>query len=122
MLIPILVLCLVGGAAGLMILMLSGGFTNPFTEIYLLPWVALTGVVVAAPAIYLAVRKRFDLFHPLVFAAWSYFFPAFVIGGLLLASGLSKPYYLAFVSDLEYYLPLTLRLRFARLCRIDIWL
>lgn len=105
---PIMVLFGIAGIAGLLILIFSGGFTNPFTEAYLLPWCALTGVVVAAPSVYLAIRGRFDLFHPLVFAGWSYFFPAFVIGGLLLASGLSKPFYLTYVSDLEYYLPLTL--------------
>lgn len=105
---PILVLCAIAGIAGLLILIFSGGFTNPFTELYLLPWCALAGVVVAAPSVYLAIRGRFDLFHPLVFAAWSYFFPAFVLGGLILASGLSKPFYLILVPDLEYYLPLTL--------------
>jgi hypothetical protein len=94
-------------AAWLMFLF-GNGFSNPFTELYLLPWIAFTGVVVLAPAVFLAVRKRFDVFHPLVFAAWSYFFPAFVLGGLILASGWSQPYYLTFIPDLEYYLPLTL--------------
>jgi hypothetical protein len=105
---PILVLFAIAIVAGLLVLIFAGGFTNPFTEVYLLPWVALTAVVVAAPSVYLAVKRRFDLFHPLVFAAWSYFFPAFVLGGLILASGLSKPFYLVLVPDLEYYLPLTL--------------
>lgn len=106
--VPIAVLFAIAGIAGLVVLIFAGGFTNPFTEVYLLPWCALTGVVVAAPSVYLAMRRRFDLFHPLVFAAWSYFFPAFVLGGLILASGLSQPFYLDFVPDLEYHLPLTL--------------
>lgn len=107
-LLPILILFGIAGIAGLLILIFAGGFSNPFTELYLLPWCGLAAVVVAAPSVYLAIKRRFDLFNPLVFAAWSYFFPAFVIGGLILASGASKPFYLALVPDLEYYLPLTL--------------
>ena len=107
-LLPILILLVIAATAGILILVFTGNFSSPFTELYLLPWCALTGVVVAAPSIYLAARRRFDLFHPLVFAAWSYFFPAFVIGGLILAAGLSEPFYLSFVPDQEYYLPLTL--------------
>jgi hypothetical protein len=107
-LVPIGILFALAFIAFWLMLLFGNGFSNPFTELYLLPWIAFAGVVILAPAVYLAIRKRFDLFHPLIFAAWSYFFPAFVLGGLLLASGLSQPYYLTFIPDLEYYLPLTL--------------
>lgn len=75
---------------------------------YLLPWCFVTGAVILAPSAYLLYKKQFNLFHPLVFAAWSYFFPAFVLGGIILSLGLSQPYFLAFVQDERYNLPLTL--------------
>lgn len=75
---------------------------------YLLPWVIVTGLVIAAPGLVLYYRGEFNFFHPLVFAAWAYFFPAFVIGGLIVAFGLNEPYFLAYVQDQEYNLPLTM--------------
>lgn len=74
---------------------------------YLLPWTFLTGAVVSLPAFFLLSKGRFDPFHPLVFPAWSYFLPAFFVGGILLSFGLVEPYYLAYVDDERYYLPLT---------------
>lgn len=108
LLVPILGLLLVVLVAAFAIAYFSDGLSNPFTELYLIPWIGLAAVVILAPSVYLAFKKKFDLFHPLVFAAWSYFLPAFVVGGLLLASGLSQPYYLAFIPEWEFYLPLTL--------------
>ncbi len=81
---------------------------NPFSDMYLMPWVLMVGAVIAAPNLYLIYRGKFHLFHPLCFAAWSYFIPGFFIGGLLLASNLSQPFYLTFVDDERYNLPLTL--------------
>src|SRR5690606_27108017 len=72
-----------------------------------LPWVFLRGAVVAAPRIYLLYQGKFDLFHPLVFAAWSYIFPAFVIGGVLLNLDLVDWYFLTFIEDPQYTIPLT---------------
>ncbi|MBC7908905.1 MAG: hypothetical protein H7Y30_00285 [Pyrinomonadaceae bacterium] len=106
--VPISILFAIALAAGIFLLVFSSGLSNPFTDLYLLPWVGLVAVVVLAPTVYMAVRRRFDLFHPLTFAAWSYFFPAFVIGGLILASGLSKPFFLILIPDPETQLPLTL--------------
>ncbi len=74
---------------------------------YLLPWCFLTGAVLSAPAVILFIRDKFDPFHPLVFPAWSYFIPAFFIGGILMATGVVEPYYLAFVENEHYNLPLT---------------
>jgi hypothetical protein len=84
------------------------GFNTRGTRYYLLPWCVATGVVVAAPSLWLAYRREFHPFHPLVFAGWSYFFPAFVVGGILLACGFNEPYFLSFVQDERYNLPLTL--------------
>jgi hypothetical protein len=53
-------------------------------------------------------RGKFDPFHPLIFPAWSYFFPGFFIGGLIVTAGLSQPYFLSFIQDESYNLPLTL--------------
>ncbi len=77
-------------------------------DAYLVPWIILLGFVIAIPNVYLYYKGEFGLFHPLVYAAWTYFIPSFFIGGLILASGLSQPYYLAFVEDERYNLPLTL--------------
>lgn len=77
------------------------------SKYYLLPWCFLTGAVVASPLLFHLIKGQFDPFHPLVFPAWSYFLPAFFIGGILLALGIVEPYYLAFVEDDRYNLPLT---------------
>lgn len=83
----------------------SGEFLG---EYYLMPWCLLTGTVIAAPSLYLLHIKKFNLFHPLVFAAWSYFFPAFFVGGFVLSAGYSQPFFLNFVQDERYNMPLTL--------------
>jgi len=75
---------------------------------YLLPWSFLAGVCVLGPSVYLLYIGKFDLFHPLVFAAWSYVFPAFVIGSLLITFGFVDPYFLSFIDEPQYNLPLTL--------------
>ena len=79
-----------------------------YGNFYILPWVFLTGVVVAAPSVYLLYIGKFDLFHPLVFAAWSYIFPAFVIGGVIIAFDLVSWFFMSSIEDPEYNLPLTL--------------
>jgi len=84
------------------------GMDDRSKKYYLVPWCLLTGAVIASPSIYLIYKGRFDPFHPVVFPAWSYFFPGFFIGGLCLAAGLSQPYFLTFVQDESYNLPLTL--------------
>lgn len=83
-------------------------FSRSAEGFYLLPWTILAGICVLSPSIYLFYKGKFDLFHPLVFAAWSYIFPALVIGGLILSFGLVNPYFLTFIEDPHYNLPLTL--------------
>jgi len=88
--------------------LIDASLNSSGTKYYLLPWTFLTGAVILAPSAYLLIKKRFDPFHPLVFAAWAYFFPAFFVGGLILSSGFSNPYFLNFIQNEEYDLPLTL--------------
>lgn len=68
----------------------------------------LTGGVILAPTLIEYRAGRFDPFHPLTFAAWSYLFPAFCVGGLLLTFGWNRPYFLSFIDDPQYTLPLAL--------------
>jgi hypothetical protein len=82
--------------------------TESFRKLYLVPWCLLTAAVLLAPTVYLIYKRSFDPFHPLVFPVWTYLFPAFFVGGLLLAANVVEPYYLSFVEDETYYLPLTL--------------
>lgn len=99
------------GAAAIILLSFvwyESGLEDSFERFYLLPWCLVAAVVILAPSIYLFYKGKFDPFHPLVFAVWSYIFPAFVLGGLILSFGLSDPYYLVFVEDPEYNLPLSL--------------
>ncbi|HKP67884.1 MAG TPA: O-antigen polymerase [Pyrinomonadaceae bacterium] len=86
---------------------LEVGFGDTSSKAYLVPWCLGTAAVILAPSIYLIYRGRFDPFHPLVFPAWSYFFPGFVVGGFVLASGLSQPYTLTLLQDERTDLPLT---------------
>ena len=98
------------GLAVVVIVTLLGsdaGFGDHLSKYYLLPWCLATGAVIVSPSLYLIYKGRFDPFHPLVFPAWSYFFPGFFIGGLVLAAGLSQPYFLSYVQDEHYNLPLT---------------
>ena len=76
-------------------------------ELYLIPWVLMATAVIIAPSVILWYQKKFDLFHPLVYAAWSYFFPAFALGGLILAFGIFQPVFMFLIDNPEYNLPLT---------------
>jgi hypothetical protein len=107
----ILPACFVWGFALILILaffLYENESDNILGDHYLLPWCLLTGAVIAAPSVYLYYKNSFNLFHPLVFAAWSYFFPAFFVGGLVLSAGFSQPFFLNFVQDERYNMPLTL--------------
>jgi len=79
-----------------------------FSDFYLLPWTILTAGVLLAPGYFLYRNGNFDLFHPLVFAVWSYLFPAFVIGAFIIMLGLNEPYFFSFIESPEINLPLSL--------------
>lgn len=105
---PLAIIAAVIFIGSLSLIYLTDDTSNPFSDMYLMPWVLLLGVTIAIPNVYLIYKGKFHLFHPICFAAWSYFIPAFFIGGLLLASNLSQPFYLTYVEDEQYNLPLTL--------------
>ncbi len=107
---PLFAIAFLWGLAAVIVLTLlytEFGLSQSVGNLYLVPWILGTAAVILAPSIYLIYKGNFDPFHPLVFPAWSYFFPGFVIGGLVLASGLSQPYFLFFIQDAHYNLPLT---------------
>ena len=77
-------------------------------DYYLLPYALLLLIVTSLPALYLMKKRRFSFFHPLVYASWSYFIPAFVFGSLYIVFGSKQPYYAQFIVNPERTLPLTL--------------
>ena len=81
--------------------------THLFPNSYLIPWILLIFVVISIPLIYLIAHGSFKLFHPLVYAAWIYFLPVFVLGSFSLVAG-NYPWYFNKITNPEYYLPLTL--------------
>ena len=89
------------------ILLFSSGSFESYPFLFLAPWLVALGVVMAIPMLYLYYKDRFTLVDPLVFATLSYFFPAFVVGGLFFATGLSQPSFTSFIQDAHYTLPLT---------------
>lgn len=93
---------------GFLYLMLGGSFNISFPDAFILPWVLLPLIAILAPWAYLIYIKKFSLFHPLVFAGWTYFLPAFVGGGVILAAGWSQPYFLVFIQNPRYDIPLSL--------------
>ena len=95
-------------SVGYLALSLSGNTASLFEYSYLIPWILLVFVVVSIPALYLVVRRSFELFHPLVYAAWIYFIPAFVVGSLLFATGVQTSWFVELIPNPERYLPLTL--------------
>ena len=95
-------------ASALLFALLDGEVDFSTGNLYLWPWILLVLIVISIPPAYLILRRRFDLFHPLVFASWSYFFPAFVLGSIFLATGIAEPSFLHLISGQQYYLPLTL--------------
>lgn len=68
---------------------------------HLVPWLGVTALVLLAPTGYLFYHKKFDPFHPLIHAAWSYWFPAFIGGGLFIATDLIYPYPLSLLGNPE---------------------
>src|SRR5688572_31814870 len=106
--VPTLVLWAIVAAAVISFIWIDNELGTFMQGFYLLPWSCLTAICVLAPSAYLLYQGKFDLFHPLVFAAWSYIFPAFVIGSILVAFGWVDPYFLSFIEDPQYNFPLTL--------------
>ncbi len=86
---------------------LNSDLALSFPYLYLRPWIVALLIVLAIPSVILYHQGKLTLYDPLVFATWSYFFPAFVIGGFMLTAGWSQPYFLSFIQDAKYNLPYT---------------
>jgi hypothetical protein len=96
--------------ASLVLLVLNLDVSRSFPYFFLFPWTLLLIIVLAIPSAILWRQGKFSLANPIVFAAWSYFFPAFVLGGIALAVGWSQPYFLSYIQDAETNLPWTMLL------------
>lgn len=108
LLIPILSLWGLGAILLCSFLVYENGVSNSLGRFYLLPWALVSGLVVLSPSIYLHYKGKFDLFHPLVYSVWIYVFPAFVLGAFILMFEWTDPYFLSFIKDQTFNLPLSL--------------
>lgn len=90
----------------LLLLAFSGAFES-YPYLYLIPWLLGLAVVMVIPNAILYYQGRFSFANPLVFATFSYLFPAFVVGGIFFAVGWSQPYFGHLIQDSDYNLPLT---------------
>ena len=95
---------------GLVALLFATGSLEAYPNLYLVPWLIGLGLLMAAPLGYLYRQGRFTFVDPLVFATLSYLFPAFVVGGLFFALGLSQPIFANLIQDPHSTLPLTIML------------
>lgn len=88
----------------------SSSFASGEPFLFIVPWILILGFVFAIPIAFMLVRGTFAFHDPIVFATFSYLFPAFVIGGIILAFGWSEPYFLSFIQDADVNLPYTVLL------------
>src|SRR5215203_4291135 len=92
----------------LLAIVLNSNLTVSFPYLYLLPWILALLVLLLIPTLVLYYRGKLTFYDPLIFATWVFFFPSFVIGGIMLSAGWSQPYFLSFIQDSEYNLPYTI--------------
>lgn len=92
---------LMAGALALLLIWLAAdeNFGHVSVDYYLLPWLGATAIVLLAPTAYLFYKGNFDVFHPLVHASWSYWFPSIVVGGLFIATDFIQPYQLSLLGN-----------------------
>src|SRR5215218_10293567 len=88
--IPGIILMAVTLVVTLFVIIAASGAFESFKYIFLVPWIIGLAVVMAAPSVYLYYKGRFSFADPIVFATWSYLFPAFILGGLFFAFGWSQ--------------------------------
>jgi oligosaccharide repeat unit polymerase len=89
---------------------LNSDISATFPFFFIIPWLLALLVVLLIPSAVLWYRGEWTLEHPLIFATFSYFIPAFVFGGFALAAGVSQPYFLVYIQDAETNLPFTIQL------------
>ena len=107
-LLPIVIIWGLMALLGFWFVWLEDGFGEAFKEYYLLPWAVLAGVVVLAPTAYCSSSENLIRSILSYLRAWSYVFPAFVLGGVIVAFKWVDPYFLVFIDDPQYNLPLSL--------------
>jgi MFS family permease len=106
-LLPGILLMAIAGLVTIFVLALGNEAFNDFPYLFLMPWIVGLGVVMAIPSVILYYQGKFSLADPIVFSTWSYLFPAFVLGGFFFSVGWSQPYFISFIQDASYNLPLT---------------
>jgi hypothetical protein len=105
---PGILLMLVAVGLVLLVLLLNGTIFESLPFPYLFPWLIALLAVLVTPTVILYYQGKLRLDNPIVFATWSYFVPAFIIGGVALSAGWSNPYFIAFIQDPTYNLPYTI--------------
>jgi hypothetical protein len=105
---PALALMTIAGLAGFMWLLFTSATGEGLPYFFLVPWILGLAIVESVPLVVLYYQGKLTLDNPIAFATLTYLFPAFVIGGLMLAFGWSKPYFLPFVLDPQENLPYTI--------------
>ena len=108
LLLPMLALWGIGLFLIVIFFLVSEGVSETLGSYYLLPWAIACGGIVLAPSAYYYYNGTFDLFHPLVYGVWTYIFPAFALGAVIITFDMTNSYVLLFVSEPEYNLPLSL--------------
>lgn len=96
--------------AALLLVFLNSDFSDTFPYFFIIPWLIALLAALLIPSGILLYQGKLGLDNPIVFATFSYFVPAFVFGGLALATGLSQPYFLAYIQDARVDLPYTIQL------------
>ncbi len=90
-----------------LLVVLNSDLVESFPHLYLLPWILGLAVALAIPSLYLYKKGRFVIYDPIVYSSMIWLLPSFVVGGLMLAGGWSKPPFIAFIEDAPYNLPYT---------------
>lgn len=89
-------------------LWIDDDFGTTLGQYYLVPWAILTAVVLLTPTVYLYYKGNFDPFHPTVYGVWTYLFWTFVGGAFVLTMGITDPYFLNYIDDPGFTIPLSL--------------
>ncbi|MEP6947033.1 MAG: hypothetical protein ABJA02_14020 [Acidobacteriota bacterium] len=94
----------------LLLFVLNSDISRSFPYFFMIPWLIALLIVLLIPSAVLWYQGKWSLVNPLLFATFSYFIPAFVLGGVMLATGLSQPYFLVYIQDADVNLPYTIQL------------
>lgn len=76
-------------------------------RLWLAPWIALVALVGVTPFFVRPTRGVSALYAPITFACWFHVLPSYVLGGLVLASGWTPPFFVLIPSP-DDVLPMTL--------------